>query len=84
MLEKERKLIQVKREKLAERNKEMEMKEKEKDKFVRSKSNEKLLNQMKVSAADQRMRDLLIKNSMENGDIKRLLDKYKKNFEELF
>lgn len=35
---------------------------------------------MKVSAADQKMRDLLIKNSMENGDIKVLVDKNKKNF----
>ncbi len=34
----------MKREKLVERNQEMEMKEKEKDKFVRSKSNEKVLN----------------------------------------
>jgi hypothetical protein len=36
---------------------------------------------MKVSAADQRMKDLLVKNSMENGEIKKLIDKNKKNFE---
>lgn len=39
---------------------------------------------MKVSAADQRMKDLLIKNSIENGQIKELIEKNKKNFEDLF
>lgn len=51
---------------------------------MKSKSNQKLLSQMKVSAADQRMKDLLVKNSMENGEIKKLIDKNKKNFEQLF
>jgi len=31
---------------------------------VRNKSSDKLLNDMKVSANDQKMKDLLIKNSM--------------------
>lgn len=39
---------------------------------------------MKASAVDQKMKDLLIKNSMENGEVKRLIDKNKKRFEELF
>ncbi len=39
---------------------------------------------MKYIAADQKMKDLLIKNSMENGDIKTIIDKNKKNFEDLF
>lgn len=51
---------------------------------MKNKSNQKLLSQMKVSAADQRMKDLLVKNSMENGEIKKLIDKNKKNFEQLF
>lgn len=39
---------------------------------------------MKAQAADHKMKDLLIKNSMDNGEIKQLIDKNKKRFEELF
>ncbi len=50
----------------------------------KSKSQEKLLKEMKVSATDQKLRDLLIKNSIEKGEIKELIDKNRKNLEDLF
>lgn len=39
-------------------------KEKQKQKFNKSKSHDKLLSQMKQIAAQQKMKDLLIKNSI--------------------
>ncbi len=37
-----------------------------------------------MSATDQKLRDLLIKNSIEKGEIKELIDKNRKNLEDLF
>ena len=39
---------------------------------------------MKTQAADQKMNDLLIKNSLDNGELKQIVEKNKKNFEDLF
>ncbi len=39
---------------------------------------------MKTQAADQKMKDLLIKNSLDNGELKQIVEKNKKNFEDLF
>ena len=43
------------------------MKQKKNEHLNKSKSSDKILTEMKASAADQKMKDLLIKNSMDSG-----------------